>query len=74
MENGIQTILQYATNYGIWCVLFIYLFYSQQKQNAEREKQLNGIIERQGETLKEISLTLANMNVRLERVEESVLQ
>lgn len=56
-------------NQGIWCLMFVYLFYNTQKRNDEREKRYNGIVEEQSKKLQEISVTLEKINNKLDKKE-----
>lgn len=52
-------------NQGIWCGMFLYLFWDVQKKNAERERRYNDIIDTQSQKLEEISQTLEKINDKL---------
>lgn len=54
-------------NQGIWCLMFVYLFYNTQRRNDEREKRYNGIVEEQSKKLQEISVTLEKINNKLDK-------
>ena len=53
-------------NQGIWCLMFVYLFYNTQRRNDEREKRYNSIVEEQSQKLQEISITLEKINNKLD--------
>lgn len=67
-----QAIIDLIFQQGIWCVLFCYLFYTNSKKADGREDKLNDYLNRQAETLKEITITLNSMNVRIEKVEDKL--
>ena len=54
-------------NQGIWCLMFVYLFYNTQRRNDEREKRYNGIVEEQSKKLQDISVTLEKINNKLDK-------
>lgn len=54
-------------NQGIWCLMFVYLFYNTQRRNDEREKRYNSIVEEQSQKLQEISVTLEKINNKLDK-------
>jgi len=56
METG--ALLELAASQGIWCALFIWLFFSSRKDSREREKQLMNCLEEQGEHMRGIASTL----------------
>lgn len=65
-----NTIVDFILQQGIWCALFVWLFFTSRKESKEREETLYRIVQEQGEKLKEISYTLENINERMEKVEE----
>lgn len=68
-----QPIVEVVLQQGIWCALFVRLFYTNKKEATAREERLNGIVDEQKETLKEISQSLILLNERIEKVEEKIL-
>ena len=68
-----QPIVEVVLQQGIWCALFVWLFYINKKEATAREERLNGIVDEQKETLKEISQSLILLNERIEKVEEKIL-
>lgn len=68
-----QPIVEVVLQQGIWCALFVWLFYTNKKETTAREERLNGIVDDQKETLKEISNSLILLNERIEKVEEKIL-
>ena len=53
---------------GIWCLLFVWLFYTSRQESLEREKKLTEIIESHGVQLKEITETLDRINGKIEKL------
>lgn len=68
-----QPILEAVLSQGVWCALFVWLFYTTNKESSEREARLNSIIENQKNILGEISNSLILLNERIERVEDKLL-
>lgn len=68
-----QPVLEAVVQHGIWCALFVWLFYTTNKDSHEREERLHGIIENQKNILGEISNSLILLNERIEKVEEKLL-
>ena len=46
MDSTIQNIMEVALQQGVWAALYIYLFFRMLKQNEEREKEYQTIIDR----------------------------
>ena len=63
----IFTDIPQLANQGIWCLMFVYLFYNTQRRNDEREKRYNSIVEEQSQKLQEISVTLEKINNKLDK-------
>ena len=68
-----QPIVEVVLQQGIWCALFVWLFYTNKKETTAREERLNSIVDEQKDTLKEISNSLILLNERIEKVEEKIL-
>lgn len=64
----VSVIVETLSNQGIWCVLFVWLFYTSRKESLERESKLTSIIEAHGEQLKEITETLDRINGKIEKM------
>ena len=62
-------ILDFVTQQGIWCALFVWLFYTSRKESLDRENKLTTIIEQHGEQLKQITDTLQSINNKIDTVE-----
>mgnify|MGYP001124727196 CR=1 FL=1 len=63
MEIG--TIIETVMNQGVFGSLFIWLFFTYQKESKDREERLMKIVDNQSDKLGEISLTL-------ERIREDI--
>ena len=46
MDSTIQSIIEVSLQQGIWAALYIYLFFRMLKQNEEREKEYQTMIDR----------------------------
>lgn len=64
---------------GVWCVLFVWLFYSTRQDSSEREDRLLGIINQLTERIQDISDCLsqikdsyASVNDKMEAMEDHV--
>jgi len=62
-------ILEAIANQGIWCLLFVWLFYTDRTDSRHREEELTKIITEHGEQLEKITTTLDRIDERLERIE-----
>ncbi len=62
-------ISDFVINNGIWCALFVWLFYTSRSESKERETRLTAIVETQGEKLTEISNTLSIISERIDKIE-----
>lgn len=60
-------IIEFVTQQGIWCALFVWLFYTSRQESLTREVKLTEIIDNHGEQLKEITSTLESINNKIER-------
>ena len=67
-----QMIIDWVATQGIWCALFVWLFFQSKKEANERETKLMAIVEQQGDKLKDIANTLNNINERLATVEKEI--
>lgn len=67
-----NVIVDFVLQQGIWCALFVWLFFSCRKEAKEREETLYDVVQEQGEKLQEISNTLGSMNERMEQIEEAI--
>lgn len=68
-----QPILDIVFQQGIWCALFVWLFYDSRKRSEERETKLYSIIIDQKNILGQISNSLILMDERIGKLEESIL-
>ena len=69
-----QMIIDWVATQGIWCALFVWLFFQSKKEAIERETKLMAIVEQQGDKLKDIANTLNNISERLATVEKEIEQ
>lgn len=68
-----NVIVDFVLQQGIWCALFVWLFFTTKKEAKEREAELESIIKEQGDTLQGITNTLEKMDSRIEKIEEKML-
>lgn len=54
---------------GIWCLLFVWLFYTDRSDSKEREEKLQNIINEHGNQLERITDTLATINNKIDKLE-----
>lgn len=64
-----QLVLDALATQGVWCLLFVWLFYTDRKDSKEREAQLQAIINEHGKQLERITDTLATINNKIDRLE-----
>lgn len=69
MDTTLKGIIEVALQQGIWAALYIYLFFRMLKENAEREKQYQTIINQLSDKIQE---GLENIQNRLEDIEENL--
>ena len=69
-----EVITDFVLQQGIWCALFVWLFFTSRKEAREREQELQGVIKEQGEQLKEVSNTLESINTNMEKMSFRVEQ
>lgn len=67
-----QVIIDWVATQGIWCALFVWLFFQSKKEAIDRETKLVAIVEQQGSKLKDIANTLNNISDRLDIVEKEI--
>lgn len=60
-------IMEFVTQQGIWCALFVWLFYTSRQESITRETKLTSIIEAHSEQLKEIANALDSINNKIEK-------
>ena len=53
-----NAIFELVMGQGVFAALFIWLFFTYQKESREREERLMKIVDSQGERLEKISVTL----------------
>ena len=70
----LQALLELVMGQGVFAALFIWLFFTYQKESREREERLMSIVDRQAEKLEQISLTLEKISEDIKSVtKEQVL-
>lgn len=67
-----EAFLQFITQQGIWCALFVWLFFDSKNAGRKREEKLMTCIQTQSSEMKEITATLNSINERLKNVENSL--
>jgi hypothetical protein len=60
-------IVDAVAHQGIWCALFVWLFYTSREESKGRENKLMGIIESYNEKLSKITDTLDAINDKIDR-------
>lgn len=69
MDSTIQSIIEVALQQGIWAALYIYLFFRMLKQNEEREKEYQTIIDRLNE---KIEAGIENIQEQISDIRQSL--
>ena len=62
-----QIIVDAVMNQGVWCALFVWLFYTSRTEATERENRLTEIIDNHSEKLAQITETLSTINEKIDR-------
>ena len=62
-----QIIVDAIMGQGIWCMLFVWLFYTSRTEAKEREDKLTDIINKHSEKLAQITETLNTINEKIDR-------
>jgi hypothetical protein len=57
-----NTIVEMVMNQGVFAALFIWLFFTYQKESRDREERLMSIVDKQSEKLESISVTLEKIS------------
>lgn len=65
-----DVVIDFVLQQGIWCALFVWLFFSSRKEAKERETTLYAVVKEQGEKLKDIAETLEKITDRVEKIED----
>ena len=60
-------IVEGMANQGIWCALFVWLFYTSREESKGRESKLMNVIESYNEKLEKITDTLEAINGKIDR-------
>jgi len=64
----IQALAEMVMGQGVFAALFIWLFFTYQKESKEREERLMSIVDSQSERLEKISLTLEKISEDMKSV------
>lgn len=59
----LQALMELVMGQGVFAALFIWLFFTYQKESREREERLMSIVDSQSERLEQISATLEKISV-----------
>lgn len=62
-------VLDALATQGIWCLLFVWLFYTDRSDSKAREAQLQNIINEHGKQLERITDTLETINNKIDKLE-----
>lgn len=63
-------IIDALATQGIWCLLFVWLFYTDRTDSRQREEKLTQVITEHGEKLAEIADTLERINEKVDKLEK----
>lgn len=66
----VNTLVEMVMGQGVFAALFIWLFFTYQKESREREERLMSIVDTQGERLEKISVTLEKIADDLQEVKK----
>lgn len=64
----VNTLVEMVMGQGVFAALFIWLFFTYQKESKEREERLMSIVDSQSERLEKISATLEKIASDLQNV------
>ena len=64
----LQALLELVMGQGVFAALFIWLFFTYQKESREREERLMSIVDNQAEKLEKISTTLEKISQDIQSV------
>lgn len=67
----IGSFLEMFVQYGIFAILFGWLFYDTRAETKDREERLLGQIDKLNESFQQIALILQNVEERLRYIEQS---
>lgn len=67
----IESFLEMFVQYGIFAILFGWLFYDTRAETKDREERLLGQIDKLNESFRQIASILQNVEERLRYIEES---
>lgn len=64
----LQALMELVMGQGVFAALFIWLFFTYQKESREREERLMSIVDNQAEKLEKISTTLEKISQDIQSV------
>lgn len=67
----IESFLEMFVRYGVFAILFGWLFYDTRTESKDREERLLGQIDKLNESFQQIASILHNMEERLRYIEQS---
>lgn len=67
----IESFLEMFVQYGIFAILFGWLFYDTRAETKDREERLLGQIDKLNESFRQIATILQNVEERLRYIEQS---
>lgn len=73
-EMALMTLVEFIemfVQYGVFAILFGWLFYDTRAETKDREERLLGQIDRLNESFQQIALILHNVEERLRYIEQS---
>lgn len=66
-----QALMEMVMGQGVFAALFIWLFFTYQKESKEREERLMSIVDSQSERLEKISQTLEKISEDIKTVSKN---
>ena len=66
----LQALMELVMGQGVFAALFIWLFFTYQKESKEREERLMSIVDSQSERLEKISVTLEKISQDIQSVSQ----
>ncbi|MBP3447533.1 MAG: hypothetical protein J6K51_00750 [Clostridia bacterium] len=69
----LNTLVEMVMGQGVFAALFIWLFFTYQKESREREERLMSIVDSQGERLEKISATLEKIADDFQSIQKTSL-
>ena len=63
-------IVEGIANQGVWCALFVWLFYTSREESKARESKLMSVIESYNDKLSKITDALEALNHKVEQLHD----